>query len=460
MMGSARAGSPGRHAIVLGGSIGGCLAAEVLSSAFERVTLIEKGDFDDDLKERRGVPQEKHVHLLLLRGKQVMEEIFPGLLSELVQAGAEIADQGHDVKCFHYGHWKNRFQTGVSAHYCSRGLLDNLVRRRVRANPRITVLSNTRVLGLQFHREGAPCIRGVVLDESAPERELAADLVVDVGGRGSRTAEWLAKEGLGEVKKTLGETKLGYASRVYRRRPEFADRWKVLLVLPKPPQNRAMGVISPIEGDRWLVTTGGWFGEFPKPDPEEFVRFLGTLPVPDIQEIIRDAEPLSDVAGFGIPGSQRRHYEDVPVWPQGLVVMGDALCSMNPLYSQGMTLCALEADVLRRQLPRWKQGSIGAQAIQQLLVQVIEPAWNMAVSEDMRFPETQGHRSLGLRFHHWYGSGLCELAATHRLTLQTQVGVTNLVVPPSQLFRPEIAARVLLNKLRPRFGKTVSPPHA
>ncbi|MFY0583757.1 hypothetical protein ACN28S_64125 [Cystobacter fuscus] len=125
---------------------------------------------------------------------------------------------------------------------------------------------------------------------------------------------------------------------------------------------------------------------------------------------------------------------------------------MNPLYSQGMTLCALEADVLRQQLPLWKQGRIGTQTIQQLLVQVIEPAWNMAVSEDMRFPETQGRRSLGLKFNHWYGSGLCELAASHRLTLQTQVGVTNLVVPPSQLFRPKIAVRVVLNKLRPRFG--------
>ncbi len=452
--------SKGRHAIVLGGSIGGCLAAEVLSSEFERVTLIEKGDFEDDLGDRRGVPQEKHVHLLLLRGKQVMEEIFPGLLAELVQAGADIADQGHDVKCFHYGQWKNRFRTGVSAHYCSRGLLDNIVRRRIRANPRITVHSKTRAMGLLFHREGSPRVNGVVLDESAPVRELTADLVIDVNGRGSRAAEWLAKEGLGEVKKTLVETKLGYASRIYRRRPEFADRWKVLLVLPKPPHGRAMGVISPIEGNRWLVTTGGWFGEFPKPDPEEFLRFLGTLPVPDIQEIIREAEPLSDVAGFAIPGSLRRHYEDMPVWPEGLVVMGDALCSMNPLYSQGMTLCSLEADVLRRQLPLWKQGGASTRAIQALMAKVVEPAWNMAVSEDMRFPETQGHRSLGLRFHHWYGSGLCELAASHRLTLQTQVGVTNLVVPPSQLFRPEIAARVVFNKLLPRFGKTVNDSHA
>src|SRR5690349_15916126 len=184
MMGSTRDGMRERHAIVLGGSIGGCLAAEVLSSVFDRVTLIEKGDFDDNLNERRGVPQEKHVHLLLLRGKQVMEEIFPGLLSEMERAGAEIADQGYDVKCFHYGQWKNRFYTGVSAHYCSRSLLDNLVRRRIQANPRITVLSKTRVLGLKFHREGAPCIQGVLLDESAPVRELAADLVVDVSGRG------------------------------------------------------------------------------------------------------------------------------------------------------------------------------------------------------------------------------------------------------------------------------------
>ncbi|PTL84523.1 NAD(P)/FAD-dependent oxidoreductase [Vitiosangium sp. GDMCC 1.1324] len=460
MSASAPGSSGARHAVVIGGSIGGCIAAQVLSSAFERVTLIEKDNFEDEVVDRRSVPQEKHVHLLLLRGKQLMEEFFPGLLADLTQAGAESADQGHDVKCFQQGSWRYRFRTGIDAHYCSRGLLDNLVRHRIRRNERITVVSNTRVQGLQIRRhEGLPQVHGVLLDGAAPVKELAADLVVDVSGRGSRMSEWLAKAELGEVRKVLVETRLGYASRIYRRRPEFANRWKVMLVLPTSPRNRSMGVISPIEGDRWLVTTGGWFGEFPKSDPNEFLNFLGKLPAPDIHEVIREAEPLSDVACFGIPGSQRRYYEELPVWPQGLLVMGDALCSLNPLYSQGMTICALEADVLKQRVSDWLQGRVTTGVIQSMMAKAMEPAWNVAVAEDMRFPETQGQRSLGLKFQHWYGAGVSALANSHRLTLQTQVGVINLVVPPKELFRPEIAVRVVLNSLRPRFGDR-SKPHA
>src|SRR5690242_20318706 len=129
-------GAAARHAIVIGGSIEGCLVAQALSEQFARVTIIEKGAFDGENRDRRSVPQERHVHLLLLRGKQVLERMFPGCLAELEAAGATVADLGHDVKWFHYGQWKNRYPTGIFAHYCSRGLIDATLRRRILANKR------------------------------------------------------------------------------------------------------------------------------------------------------------------------------------------------------------------------------------------------------------------------------------------------------------------------------------
>lgn len=439
-----------RHGIVIGASIAGCLAAEVLSQTFERVTLIEKGAFLDSDAPRRAVPQERHVHLLLLRGKQVMEEIFPGLLAELEHAGAIVADLGHDVRWYQAGRWKQRFPTGICAHYCSRALLDRTVRARILRNPRITVLDDTRVLDLQFTdgKTAGRSISGATVESDGAQRSLCAALVIDAGGRGARTAEWLDRAGFGKVEQTDIRTSLGYASRIYQCRPAAARRWKVMLVLPKAPGQRRMGVISPIEGNRWLVTTGGWFGQFPAPEPEAFLAFLRTLPVPDIHDEIVDAMPLSDVAGLHIPGSQWRHYERLPVWPNGLLVMGDALCAMNPLYSQGMTLCALQAETMRAQLPAWLDGTADSAGIQRLLAGVVRPAWDMAASEDLRFPETPGPRTLGLRWRHWYGAQVARLSGSDRLALQLQVGVTNLVLPHTQLYRPAIVWAIVLQALR------------
>lgn len=438
-----------QHALVIGGSIAGCLAAAILARYYERVTIIEKGDFDDDNSDRRHVPQEKHVHLLLLKGKHIMEQIFPGLLADLENAGAVVADLGHDVKWYQYGLWKHRYPSGIKAHYSSRRLIDNHLRRRMRTHHNIAILSHTTVTGLHFVREyGIVKVDGVSTTNQSGTQQLAASLVIDASGRSSRTAQWLTAAQLGEIPQTLIETRLGYASRIYRRQPRYHDRWQVLLVLPQPPQQRCMGVISPIEGERWLVTTGGWFDHFPRPTPEDFLAFLHTLPVPDIYDAIRDAEPLSEVTSYRMPGSRRRHYECIREWPDGLLVMGDALCSLNPLYSQGMTLCALEADCLAQHIGGWLDGRYNGAYIQQLLSQLIQPAWDMATTEDLRFPETKGPRTLRIRFRHWYGAGLAELSASHRMALRTQIAVTNLVMPAHQVYRPHIASRIVFNAIR------------
>jgi 2-polyprenyl-6-methoxyphenol hydroxylase-like FAD-dependent oxidoreductase len=440
------------HAIVIGGNIAGCLAAEVLSRRFERVTLIEKGDFYDESHHRKSVPQEHHVHLLLLRGKQILETLFPGLVAELECEGAVEADLGHDVKWYQYGRWKQRYKTGVTAHYCSRRLLDNLIRRRIRGNPRVQVRSQTVVDDL-LHADARVC--GVRLGASGENDALAADLVIDASGRGSHALQWLEHAGYAHPDaKELVATKLGYASRIYRRQPQYRDLWKILLVLPLPPHQRSMGVISPIEGDRWLVTTGGWFGDFPKPDPDQFLAHLAKLPVPDIHRIVSEAEPLSEVFGFGMSGSLRRRFDLFPQWPEGFVVIGDALCSLNPLYSQGMSLCAMEADCLASRLDPWLAGQISAHQLQCQLLDTIDPAWGMAKQEDLRFPETAGRRSSSVRWNHWYGKHIGRLSALHRLTLSTQIEVSNLVAPGTRLYHPEIFGRVLLASLFDSSGRS------
>lgn len=444
--------APGRHAVVIGGSVAGCLTAAVLARRFARVTLVEKGDFFDETGPRRSVPQEHHVHLLLLRGKQIIEGIFPGILDQLELHGAQVADLGHDVKWYQGGRWKNRYRSGIHAHYCSRRLIDNQLRRYVVRVPNVEVRPAAQVTRIEF--SGPPerrAVSGVTLQDERGEHSLQADLVVDASGRGTRMPAWLAEAGFGTVETSVVKTELGYASRIYRRMPAFASQWQVLLVLPSAPSQRAMGVISPIEGDRWMVTTGGWFGHFPGNDPDDFLQALAALPVPDIHQVIREAEPLSAVSTFRMPGSRRTHYDKLGHWPAGLLVVGDALSSMNPLYSQGMTISALEVacigEHLDAVLDQSLDRSLGYANLQRLLCEVVDGAWHMATTEDLRFPETDGERDWRTHFHHWFGAGLGRISASNRRALETQIGVTNLVTDPKQLYAPAIVSRIALDSL-------------
>lgn len=443
-----------RTAIVIGASLAGMLAAHVCSRRFERVVLLDRGEVPGGTEPRRTVPQERHVHLLLQRGKRILESLFPGFVAELESHGAVVADASLDVQCYQYDRWKRRASTGIFTHYCSRALVDHLVRRRLRQNPRIVFEAHTRVTGLAA--EQAPlAVTGVRAETGGQARALPADLVIDASGRGSQAGQWLRELGCPDVRVSSVPSKLGYASRLYRRMPEYDAQWKVLLVLPRPPASRRMGVISPIEGDRWMVTTGGWLGEYPGATEAELLEFLRGLPHRSIHDVIRRAEPLSDVSPYRIPGGLRRHYEELDRWPGRFLVLGDAICSLNPLYSQGMTATALEVEALRLGL----DGLLGAgsssgaaRALQGRISAQVEAPWAMAESEDLRFPEVPGQRTWRLRAQHAYGSLLAEASSVDAVVGKKMLEVINLIEPPDSLGAPAFRLRVLGSALRARLG--------
>ena len=71
------------------------------------------------------------------------------------------------------------------------------------------------------------------------------------------------------------------------------------------------------EGERWIVTLAGYFGDYPPTDEQGFLEFARSLPVPDVYEVIRTATPLSDPIPFRFPANQRRHYEKLTRFPDG-----------------------------------------------------------------------------------------------------------------------------------------------
>ncbi|QDX31013.1 FAD-dependent oxidoreductase [Dickeya poaceiphila] len=419
-------------AVVIGASIAGCLTASVLSRHFQQVILLDFDRFHENPEPRQTVPQEHHVHLLLQRGLQIMESLYPGLKSQLLEAGAQEIDLSHGVKSYAGVGWKQRWPTGITAHYCSRTLLEHVIRRRAIQLANVSVLDGTRVKQL-IHEDGK--VKGVIVSESGNDQQILADLVVDASGRGSKASSWLKQAGYGEVEREEVANQLGYVSRVYKRDNTRQTGWKVLLVTPNLPKTRTMAVISPVEGDRYIVTAGGWFGDSPKPNEADFMRFLAELPVTDIHDEVQKLEPLGDFHQFKMPSSLRRRYDLLPTWPEGFLVIGDALCSINPIYSQGMSVSALQIEALAQQIPGYLNGTLSARLVFKKLVAATAVSWELAKKSDESLQPTEAITTFKHRLTSHY-LNLVQAASFHRRDVAiTMLKIMNLLEKQESVFR-------------------------
>ncbi|KAA9151246.1 FAD-dependent oxidoreductase [Amycolatopsis acidicola] len=416
-----------RQAVVLGASIAGLLSARVLADAYDRVLIIERDETEGAVP-RRGVPQARHLHGLMERGRQIMEELFPGLTADCAAAGAPTTEVLRESRWYLSGLRVRPTDTGLTTLLASRPMLENAILTRTREMPGVE-LSRRAAAGLT----GGRAITGVRLADGG---EVAADLVVDATGRGSRAADWLAALGHERPAEERVDVDLGYSSRLYRRKPEHLDG-DLAVVVSTMPGFRGGGAIT-LEGDRWHVTLAGMLGDHPPTDPAEFEQFAATLPVPDVHEIVRSAEPLDDPVPHRFRGSLRRRYDRISASPQGFLVVGDAMCSFNPLYAQGMTVAAQQALALRACLPapdpaRFYREAAGA----------VDVAWQMSTGSDLRYPGVEGPRSLRSRIVGAY-SARAQVAAHHDAAVaRTFMRTANLTIPPTSLLAPDIAFRVL-----------------
>jgi len=294
---------------------------------------------------------------------------------------------------------------------------------------------------------------GVQYREARPgaPAEYEADLVVDASGRSSRAPDWLEKLGYGRLEESHVNAFLGYASRLYTPPVNFKRNWQVLFIQTRPPNGTRGGAIFPLEGGRWLVTLAGTAHDYPPTNEAAFLEFARSLPVPDLYEAVCHAEPLGPISGYQRTENQWRHYERLARWPEGLIVIGDAVCAFNPVYAQGMSVAALGAEVLDNYLHPNGTVTPGLE-FQRQLARMLEVPWSLATSEDYRFPGTTGgQRSMALRFVHWYLPRLQLLSVEQRDVYIKFTQVLHLLAPPSILLHPGLVARVLLNAFRGRY---------
>lgn len=432
----------GRHAVVIGASIAGLLAARVLSGHFEQVTVLEKDALPGPEAARRSVPQGNHIHVIWSGGAGAIERLLPGLWDDMQARGAIAFDNSRDMCWFHRGVWKLRTATGLVMHSQSRPLLEHRIRERVLALGNVRLVSEATVIGPLAKNDGQR-IGGVTVrmgGDDAPSLDIAAQLVVDASGRGSRTPAWLEAQGFAPPRESRVGIDLKYASRLYEIPAHVQRDWQVMAIYGGPPDARRAGVIFPIEGNRWIVTLSGCLGDHPGGDEQGFLDFARGLDRPDLYQAIREARPVSPIAVYGFAHEVRRHYEALDRLPGGLVVIGDALCAFNPLYGQGVTVCALEAEALDRCLrARGADGPLEEDFARRYFRQasaVVGDAWLVATATDLLFPQAQGRRPPGLGVFGWYNRQVLELCACDPHVLRRFLEVLHFLRRPGALFGP------------------------
>jgi flavin-dependent dehydrogenase len=437
---------PSAHAIVIGGSLAGLLAARVLSDHFASVTIIERDAVVDAPEPRKGQPQTRHLHGLLGQGLRVISGYFPDLLAGLQESGLPVLDMGRAMRWYCYGGYRARVALGLEVISTSRPFLEWQVRRRVLARPGVRMLDDARVTRLLPGTDNTR-VAGVVVERPGASQaplELRADLVVDAGGRGSQLPRWLAALGYPEPETSTVKCGIGYATRIYRRDPASPSGSQWVVITPEAPRESRQGGAFPVEGDRWILGLGGWHGDHPPTDEAGFLAFARSLPAPDIYEIARGCEPLSGIVAHTFPASQRRRYERLGRFPDGLVPLGDAVCSFNPVYGQGMTLAALQAAELD-QLLRERRGALAGLAgpYFRRIARHIDVAWQLSVGEDFRFPQTVGRKAPGTDLVNSYVARVNRASHHDPVVSAAFLRVVNLIEPPSSLLHPRMMWRVL-----------------
>ncbi|MEV7829235.1 FAD-dependent monooxygenase [Streptomyces subrutilus] len=448
--------SPPRHAVVIGGSLAGLLAAAVLAE-HASVTVIEADPLPQGPAPRRGLPQGRHTHLLWSGGARAIEGILPGITADWTAAGAIRRSLPTDLVTKTAKGWLPRYAEKQFNISCSRDLLDSVVRTRVAALEAVTVLQRSRVRALEGT---ADRVTGVLVDtpEEAGVR-VAADLVVDASGRGSRARTWLQELGVDGIRQAEVDSGLVYATRIFEAPAGAHEAGFPIVNVQSDPRDPVPGqtaTIVPIENGRWQVTLSGTRGGQPTGDPEAFIPFARGVRDPIVGELLEGKKPLTDVAVTQGTANRRVYFEKAEL-PDGFFAIGDSVATFNPLYGQGMTVAARGALAVRSLLASKDPAGPGfGRAAQRALAPQVAMAWDLATSQDILYPGATGARPrAGAGLLDAYVNRLTTGATTHEPLTAALFDVLTMNASPTHWLRPSVVWHVLRASDR---GALTGPP--
>lgn len=426
------------RAVVIGAGMAGLCAARVLGERFDEVLVIDRDALPDRPEWRRQAPQGRHQHVLLPAGARLLEGWFPGVLGELVEHGGVPIDLGADFAWHRAGGPWRRSPSTLDSVSVSRPTLERLVRRRVEALPGVTVCGGDAANGLTTDD-----VRSRITGVELSTRTVPTDLVVDATGRRCTTLDHIEELGYEPPPVSTVEVGIRYVTQVYERTAVPERDWKAVFVIGDPATRRMVAAV-PFEGDRWFVLLSGVNGEQPPTDRHEALAWARSLDSPLVAEVMEASRPIGEPVTHRFPANQRRHVERLRRFPVGWVPLGDAVCSFNPLYGQGMTVAARQARALGDELDR--RGTVDrsfARRYFRAVGRIVDDPWQLAVGGDFAYDGTVGPKPLGTGLMGRYMDRLAVAAQHHDVVALRIKEVVALDRSPRAVLSPRIAVRAL-----------------
>ncbi|MFG1919658.1 NAD(P)/FAD-dependent oxidoreductase [Micromonospora sp. NPDC048898] len=445
------------HGVVVGGGLGGILAACALREHVEQVTVVERDEYPPGAEPRKGVPQGRHAHILWSGGARAIDRLAPGSVAALSRAGAHLISAKADMLLHTAYGWQHRFPSDNHAITCARPLLDAVVRERALASGRITVRAGTEAVALTGDAGRVTGVR--VREPGGAETELAADIVVDASGRGSRLPRWLEALGVPAPPVETVDTGLTYATRPFLR-PPGAERFPLASVYADhragtPGRN---GLVLPIEDGTWLITLSGTRGAEPAADDDAFAPFARALRDPLVADLIAVGEPLGPVRLTRSTVNRRLHADRAPAWPEGLVAVGDSVVSLNPIHGHGMSAAAQSAAALADALRDIGLKPGLARAAQQAIAAVVDTPWLLSTSQDICYPDaridvTDPRLTVQAGRRQAFADLVAAAALRNPAVSGALTAVTTLTAPVSSLESPAFLTALRSGETRPPLSR-------
>ena len=336
---------------MLGAGVCGLAAGMLLRRDGHDVTVLERdvdvvpGSIEEAWEHwsRHGVAQFRQPHILLPRGRIMLEEVLPDVELALRAAGAarfdmlelmppSIVDRAPRVG-------DDRLWTTTAR----RPVLEHILRCAADAEPGLDIRAGISIHGLVVRAyDGIPHVIGVRTDTG---EKLYADLVVDAMGRRSQLPRWLEAAGTRSVYEEAEDSGFIYYTRHFRTRDGQLPTFRA-------PVTTAVGTFSlltlPGDNDSWSVTVFISAGDRPLKrlrDPHLWTALIAQCP---FHAHWLDGEPITGVEAMGgVLDRYRRFLVDGAPVATGVAPVGDAWACTNPSLGRGMSLGLRHVQHLR-----------------------------------------------------------------------------------------------------------------
>ena len=432
------------RAIVLGGSIAGLLSARVLADHSRRVVIIERDEHadNDQVAARPGVPQGLQLHALLPAGRAQLDRWFPGFTAQAQRAGAVLS--GPDATAAYADDLRQVRTANSVLLTCSRPALEALIRRRTLALPQVDLIRGSAT-GLEY-LDGR--VAGVRYSTHDGDRTGPAEFVVDAMGRASKLSDWLEGDGWERPELERMHTDIHYATAYFERADSHPALAAVIARYSPQYPDKMLGALSAIEHNQWMVLLAGYGECRPSRSLDQFRAEASRLPAVFSQAV--GGNLTNEIKAYSQADSRRRHFARLERLPAGLISVGDAVASFNPVYGQGMSCAALHASCLSEYLSTAPELSAPAREFFALQQVVVDAAWETSTTADavrLAGPERPPPK---VRFLRWAADQVLTAAIIDEKIATQFLEVTGMTAHPATLATLSTLLRAIAVNLRAR----------